>query len=54
VVKTPLKMEDETDLWDEMSAEDQVSIDESLKQLDSGQFVDHQSVRDKIKNRFNF
>jgi predicted transcriptional regulator len=53
-VKTLLNVEDETDFWDEMSVADQAAIDEGLKQLDSGQFVDHQSVRDEIKNRFNF
>ncbi|CAD5253913.1 MULTISPECIES: hypothetical protein [unclassified Imperialibacter] len=53
-VKSLLKIEDEVDFWDELSAEDQAAINEGLEQLDKGQYVSHQSVREEIKNRFNF
>ena len=53
-IKSLLKIEDEVDLWDELSADDQAAINEGLEQLDSGQYVSHQSVREEIKNRFNF
>ena len=53
-IKSLLKIEDEVDLWDELSADDQAAINEGLEQLDSGQYVSHQSVREEIRNRFNF
>lgn len=42
------------DFWDELSLEDQTAINEGLEQLDNGQYVSHESVREDIKNRFNF
>ena len=51
-IKSLLKIED--DFWDELGADDQAAINEGLEQLNSGQFVSHQSVREEIKNRFNF
>jgi hypothetical protein len=53
-VKSLLNIEDEVDFWDELSPEDQAAINEGLEQLDKGQYVSHQSVREEIKNRFNF
>lgn len=53
-IKSLLKIEDETDFWDELSAEDQTAINEGLAQLDAGQYVSRQSVVKDIKNRFNF
>ena len=53
-IKSLLGIEDEVDFWDELSADDQAAINEGLEQLDSGQHVSHQSVREEIKNRFNF
>ena len=49
-----LKKEKEIDFWDELSPEDQAAINEGLNQLDSGQHVSHESVREEIKKRFNF
>ena len=34
--------------------EDQAAINEGLYQLDNGQHVSHESVREEIKGRFNF
>lgn len=42
------------DFWDELNLEDQAAINEGLEQLDNGQYVSHESVREDIKNRFNF
>jgi predicted transcriptional regulator len=53
-VKSLLNIEEEVDFWEELSAEDRAAIDEGLAQLDKGQYVSHQSVREEIKNRFNF
>ena len=53
-IKKILEIEDESDFWDELSSEDQEAIDEGLAQLDAGQFVSHEEVRDEIKKRFNF
>ncbi len=53
-VKSLLNIEDETDFWDELSAEDKAAINEGLEQLDKGQYVAHQSVQEEIKNRFKF
>ncbi len=53
-IKSLLKIEDETDFWDELNAEDQQAINEGLAQLDAGQYVSRQSVREDIKNKFNF
>ena len=46
--------QEEVDFWDELSAEDQAAINEGLRQLDKGEHVSHQSVKEAIKNRFNF
>lgn len=53
-VKSLLNIEDELDFWDQLSPEDQAAIDEGLDQLEKGQSVSQESVRDDIKNRFNF
>ena len=42
------------DFWNELSLEDQTAINEGLEQLDNEQYVSHESVREDIKNRFNF
>ncbi len=42
------------DFWDELSTEDQAAINEGLEQLDKGQYVSHESVKEDIKKRFNF
>lgn len=53
-IKSILNIEDEVDFWEELSPEDQAAIDEGLEQLDKGQYVSHESVREEIKNRFKF
>lgn len=53
-VKSLLNIEDEVDFWEELSAEDRAAIDEGLEQLDKGHYMSHESVREEIKNRFNF
>lgn len=53
-IKSLLKIEDETDLWDELSSEDQKAIDEGLAQLDAGEHVSRISVQQDVKSRFNF
>ena len=53
-VKSLLKIDDDGDFWEELSVEDQVAIDEGLEQLDKGQYVSQESVREEIKKRFNF
>ncbi|WP_234364430.1 hypothetical protein [Lunatibacter salilacus] len=53
-VKSLLNIEDQVDFWEELSVDDRAAIDEGLEQLDKGQYVSHESVREEIKNRFNF
>jgi len=53
-VKSLLNIEEETDFWEELSVEDKAAINEGLSQLDKGQHVSHQSVREEIKDRFKF
>jgi hypothetical protein len=53
-VKSLLNIEDEVDFWEGLSAEDRAAIDEGLEQLDKGQHMSHESVREEIKNRFHF
>lgn len=53
-VKSLLKIEDEVDFWEVLSDEDRAAIDEGLEQLDKGQYVSHETVKEEIKNRFNF
>ena len=53
-VKSLLNIEDEGDFWDELGTDDKAAINEGLEQLDKGQSVSHQSVRDEIKDRFNY
>ena len=53
-VKSLLNIEDQVDFWEELSADERAAIDEGLDQLDKGQHVSHESVREEIKNRFNF
>lgn len=49
-----LKKEKEKDFWDELSPEDQAAINDGLDQLDNGQYVSHESVREEVKKRFKF
>lgn len=53
-VKSLLNIEDEIDFWEGLSPDDQAAIDQGLEQLDKGQYISHESVREEIKNRFNF
>lgn len=53
-VKSLLNIEDEVDFWEELSEADKTAIDEGLEQLDAGNYQSHESVRQEIKNRFNF
>tara|TARA_Y100001949_G_C15831492_1_gene262189 strand:+ start:424 stop:657 length:234 start_codon:yes stop_codon:yes gene_type:complete len=53
-VKSILGIKDDEDFWDELSVEDQASIDEGLNQLEKGKYVSHQSVKEEITRRFNF
>lgn len=52
-IKSLLNIEDEMDFWEGLSPEDRAAIDEGLEQLDKGQHVSHESVREEIKSRFN-
>lgn len=53
-IKSLLKIDDEVDFWDELGEDDKAAINEGLGQLESGQYVSHESVREEIKNCFNF
>ena len=53
-IKSLLNIEDDADFWEGLSTEDQAAINEGLYQLDNGQHVSHESVREEIKERFNF
>lgn len=53
-IKSLLNIEDETDFWGDLSAEDQKAIEEGLAQLEAGQYVSRESVQQDIKNKFNF
>ncbi|GHB35934.1 hypothetical protein [Mongoliitalea lutea] len=53
-VKSLLNIEDEVDFWEELSEADKAAIDEGLEQLDAGNYQSLESVRQEIKNRFNF
>ncbi|RZS95226.1 hypothetical protein [Cecembia calidifontis] len=53
-IKKLLNIEVDVDFWEELSEDEQKAIEEGLDQLDKGNYVSHQSVRDEIKNRFNF
>ncbi|MCO6358047.1 hypothetical protein [Roseivirga pacifica] len=52
-IKSLLKIDDE-DFWSDLSPEDQAAINEGIEQLDKGQYVSHESLKEEIKNRFNF
>ncbi len=45
---------EEEDFWDELGLEDHLAINEGLEQLDKGKHITHQSVRESLKNQFNF
>jgi hypothetical protein len=53
-VKSRLKIENTEDFFEELNHKDQAVIDEALEQLENGKFISHDSVREEIKNRFNF
>ncbi len=53
-VKSILDIKDDEDFWDELTAEDQAAINEGLDQLEKGNHVSHQSVREEITKRFTF
>ena len=45
---------EKTDWRDKISEEDETAINEGLTQLDNGEFLTHDQVRTKVKERFNF
>jgi hypothetical protein len=45
---------EKTDSRDKVSEEDEIAINEGLEQLENGEFLTHDEVRTKIKERFNF
>jgi predicted transcriptional regulator len=51
-VKEVFEKESE-DFWDDLTVEDQNAINEGLSQLDKGEYVSHESIKEEIKNRFN-
>ncbi|WP_248602827.1 hypothetical protein [Algoriphagus marincola] len=53
-VKTILNIEDKADFWEEISEEDQVAIDQTLEQLDRGNFISRESLNAEIKEKYNF
>lgn len=53
-IKVIFEQEEDMDFWDSLSLEDRAAIDEGLEQLKKEQYVSHESVRKKIKSRFNF
>ncbi len=53
-VKSLLNIEDDEDFWEGLNVDDRAAIDAGLEQLDNRQYVSHESVREEIKNRFNF
>ncbi|MEX0813206.1 MAG: hypothetical protein WD048_13390 [Chitinophagales bacterium] len=42
------------DIWDELNDLDKAAINEGLEQLDKGQYVSHESVKDAIEAKYNF
>ncbi len=53
-IKEIFEQEEGIDFWDELNAEDKTAINEGVEQLDKGQHVSHESVKEEIKKRFNF
>ena len=45
---------EKADWWDKVSKEDEIAINEGLGQLEQNEFLTHDQVRSKIKERFNF
>ena len=44
---------EKADWWDKVSHKDKKAIEEGLDQLDRGEYITHDKVRSKIKDRFN-
>jgi hypothetical protein len=44
---------EKADWWDKVSRKDKKAIEEGLNQLDQGEFVNRDEVRNKIKEKFN-
>ncbi len=44
---------EKADWWDKVSRKDKKAIEEGLDQLDRGEYITRDKVRDKIKERFN-
>lgn len=53
-IKKLLRIEDSYDFWDELTEEDQLAINEGIRQLDQGKSFSHEEVKDLMKSKFNF
>ena len=53
-IKNILRLDDSVDFWDELSEEDQVAINEGLRQLNEGVSVSHYEVKRIIFEKFRF
>lgn len=42
------------DIWDELDLEEQAALSEGLTQLDNGQRLSQEQVREEIKKKFDF
>jgi len=42
------------DFWDELDLDERAAISEGLTQLDNGQHLSHEDVREEIQKKFNF
>lgn len=53
-IKNILRLDDSVDFWVELSEEDQVAINEGLRQLNEGVSVSHNEVKRIIFEKFRF
>lgn len=53
-IKNLLMIEDKVDFWDQLPLEDQEAINQGIRQLDEGKSKSYDTVKDLIRERFNF
>ena len=54
IVRLEQVKQENIDWWDLIWAKEKAAIEEGIAQLDKGEYISHNEMRDEIKNKYGF
>lgn len=54
IVRLEQVKQENIDWWDLIGAKEKAAIEEGIAQLDKGEYISHNEMRDEIKNKYGF